>query len=772
MAINSISVKVCGNPDSNSGFVPLLLFNSPSFAVEDQFYVGFDNCSYFFSMKVETNQTVYKLIKNNVKSFGASRAGSLVISFSIPKGYKLEGGYTPYDVLTQLKEEFLKWCMICKDPSKESYEYKPGRVDQHILDEIINKFTISPANIPHRVMNPSGSIGYIVRPESDIEKFFHDTRYPELQLYKEVIVAESVNNSNYTPITNIQIPRPKVYTLVVDGIQKGQGYSDIDAPIVIASGNMGDPYYNHKTVKFSIRDLLDKNVLPVEGIEIDSIEEKIIVNTTTWVTPKVKKINLKVIPQENENEVLMSNVLQITCAGKNVELSSDFSFTLKGNEIAYLQSIKVELKPNPKYVGGNFGVYGDELRVTIQKKPYPKPTNPPRGIHKKYPEGIGGQPANQVKESPVIDIKLIFARNSDKFDFGKKRSLVIKVLKKGETKKTISSAKVPFNNINVKDLCEGHILVPKYYINSEYYLGFENKDLIYDSINPIYFQKDEYELTDKDFTSKSKSFIEKNGKIVIIPLILFFAFVIGGFTGYLLHNPISKLIDNPKTEELSETTEGQGEGEEVIGMNTPRLDDQTVEKFLSGIDQRLKSKGITFEDIDTSFVFYNKYKEIIASKDNENKVFDRLNDYSDMVSAIRNGDIETIKSFVNNYPDNRLHVWQIHVEIAKKIVKDEASIKKIMDADFANLKSFNDVYMLYSERNDVNQFKCDVRGCGFVADNQSNLRQHKQTKHSSSSSTSRTSTNRYTCPQCPGGNMYFGTQEELKNHIKNRHSER
>lgn len=771
MALNNISVKVCGNPDSNSGFVPLLLFNSPSFAVEDQFYVGFDNCSYFFSMKVETTQTVYKLIKNNVKSYGASRAGSLVISFSIPKGYKLEGGYTPYDVLTQLKEEFLKCCMTCKDPSKESYEYKPGRVDQHILDEKIKKFTIAPANIPHRVMNSNGAIGYIMRPEEEILKFFQDTKYPELQIYKEVLLAESVNNSNYTLIPNIKIPRPQIYSLEVNGVLQNTKYSNVDEIITVASGNSSDPYYNHKSVKFCIRDLIEGNVID-NGIELDSVEEIIKVNTTTWETPKVKKINLKVIPQANENEVLMSNVLQITCAGRKVELSSDFSFTLKGNEIAYLRSIKVELKPNPKYVGVNFGVYGDELRVTIQKKPDPKPTNPPRGIHKKYPEGIGGQPANQVKESPVIDIKLIFARNSDKFDFGEERSLVIKVLKKGETKKTISSAKVPFNNINVKDLCEGHILVPKYYINSEYYLGFENKDFIYYSINPIYFQKDEYELTDEDFTPKSKSFIEKNGTIVIIPLILFFVFVIGGFTGYLLHIPISKLIDNPKTEEPSETTEGQGEGEDFIGMNTPRLDDQTVEKFLSGIDQRLKSKDITFEDIDTSFVFYNKYKEIIASKDNENKVFDRLNDYSDMVSAIRNGDIETIKSFVNNYPDNRLHVWQIHVEIAKKIVKDEASIKKIMDADFANLKSFNDVYMLYSERNGVNQFKCDVRGCGFVADNQSNLRQHKQTKHSSSSSTSTTSTNRYTCPQCPGGNMYFCTQEELNNHIKNRHSER
>lgn len=753
MAINNISVKVCGNPDSNSGFVPLLIFNSPSFAVEDQFYVGFDNCSYFFSMKVETNQTVYKLIKNNVKSYGASREGSLVISFSIPKGYKLDGGYTPYDVLTQLKEEFLKCCMTCKDPSKESYEYKPGRVDQHILDEKIKKFTIAPANIPHRVMNSNGAIGYIMRPEEEISKFFQDTKYPELQIYKEVLLAESVNNSNYTLIPNIKIPRPKIYSLELNGVLQNTKYSNIDEIITVLSGNSSDPYYNHKSVKFCIRDLIEGNVIE-NGIELDSVEEIIKVNTRTWVTPKVKKINLKVIPQASENEVLMSNVLQITCAGRTVELSSDFSFTLKGNEIANLRTIKVELKPNPKYVGVNFGVYGDELRVTIQKKPDPKPTNPPRDIHKKYPEGIGGQPANQVKESPVIDIKLIFARNSDKFDFGKKKSLVIKVLKKGETKKTISSAKVPFNNINGKDLCEGHILVPKYYVNSGYYIGFENKDFSYDSINPIYFQKDEYELTDEDFTTKSKSFIEKNKKIVIIPLILFFVFVIGGFTGCLLHNPISKLIDNPKTKEPLETPEGQGE--EVIGMNTPRLDDQTVEKFLSGIDQRLKSKDITFEEIDTSFVFYNKYKEIIASKDNENKVFDRLNDYSDMVFAIRNGDIETIKSYVNSYPGNGLHVWEKHINVVKMIVKDEQSENTFMDTDHANFKSFDDICKLFIV------YKCNQ--CAYVARSKEQLNEHKH-EHRKDIQT----TKKFTCRIC-GAHRWFKTQQELDAHMRTKHN--
>ena len=49
--VRNISVKICGNQNANSGFVPLLLYNNPFFEVEDQFYVGFDNCPYFYRIK-------------------------------------------------------------------------------------------------------------------------------------------------------------------------------------------------------------------------------------------------------------------------------------------------------------------------------------------------------------------------------------------------------------------------------------------------------------------------------------------------------------------------------------------------------------------------------------------------------------------------------------------------------------------------------------------------------------------------------------------------
>lgn len=35
--INQISLKVCGNPDANGGFQPMVIFNSPSIEIKDNF---------------------------------------------------------------------------------------------------------------------------------------------------------------------------------------------------------------------------------------------------------------------------------------------------------------------------------------------------------------------------------------------------------------------------------------------------------------------------------------------------------------------------------------------------------------------------------------------------------------------------------------------------------------------------------------------------------------------------------------------------------------
>lgn len=63
MANSNISVRVNGRPASNSGHIPLVSINSPQFQLEDKEYVGFNDNSYFFTVKIVENYVIYKLVK-------------------------------------------------------------------------------------------------------------------------------------------------------------------------------------------------------------------------------------------------------------------------------------------------------------------------------------------------------------------------------------------------------------------------------------------------------------------------------------------------------------------------------------------------------------------------------------------------------------------------------------------------------------------------------------------------------------------------------------
>ena len=47
--------------------MPIATFNSPNFQILDVVYGGFHMNSYFFSIKIEPTQVIYKIIKNNVR---------------------------------------------------------------------------------------------------------------------------------------------------------------------------------------------------------------------------------------------------------------------------------------------------------------------------------------------------------------------------------------------------------------------------------------------------------------------------------------------------------------------------------------------------------------------------------------------------------------------------------------------------------------------------------------------------------------------------------
>lgn len=765
MAVNQyISVKVCGNPDSNSGFVPILLFNSPSFAVEDQFYVGFDNCSYFYTIKTTKTQTIYKLVKNNVRSFGAARAGSLVIAFSVPKNYVIEGGYTPYDVLEKLKNEFLKKCMTCKDPVRETYEFNSGRIDQHVLDEVACEFTISPQPSPDRIMNPNAPKGYVVKSDAEIEKMFHDLNYPEFDNYSEVVVAESVNQTSYTPINNIQIPRPKSYAVFVDGVFK-MSCADLTKMLTVSS-NSSPEYYENKSVHFTIQNLKDGDIIP--GIELQEVNERINISTQGWATPRRRTIGLKIVPAEFESYFFTNkHLLKLRWPFGTIQLDQNLSFTLEGEQIGEIKkgTIRLELEQNGKFTLSKSAIYGDEFRVTVEEiKRQISPNLQGAGQHR-YQQQEKVTDLQVVKSSPVYDVS-IFLMGKEKFESGNEIDVKLKTHPE-KSNITLATCRTRFKAMSKSnDAFEGHFYVPKE-LGPNLYLYFQVNDKKYMTKQPLYLSNEKGVVKDEDFEISNVEPFYKKRHFLIKLLTLLLGILLGFIIGFVSHNGIKSLFEVRNTEDVTPTPfDGY--------KNTSMTEDEAV-NFLKDADDKLKQKDLVFSNINELYKTYNDNKNTIDSVDEkkfDNKICDRIEAYHTVISFITNGDTENLKKVIDDYDynPNNYHIWPQHVKLIKQIFKDESTVELFRN-NYSNITGFDNI----EENMNNNDNQEDIRSASQQTVTPPDVTQNGSPSTKKPATTRSTTEKKYwDCEKCKnaGKKGYrYDDPDQYKNHLKS-HQER
>lgn len=650
MAYNhNISVKVCGNPESSGGFGPILLLNNPSFVVEDQFYVGFDKNSFFFTITTYPTQTVYKLVKNNVRSSGAFRVGSLVIAISIPKNYKLEGGYTPYDVLCALKDEFLKKCMTCKDPVRETYEYNAGKIDGHVLDEVVGKFTLTCFRTPDRVMTPNGPVGYIVETEEKIKELFQDINYPEFDKFKEVVVATTVHTTSYVLINNIQIPRPKKYEVIVDGKRKGF-YSNLNEKIPVECHSKSSDYYDNLSREFSIQDLKDDNVSH-EGVVLDTGQERVIVNTKLWGTPKKKKVFLAISPEEDADYFIRNpQKLRVTLVSsytrKEVKVSQQrlLVITLEGNEIAALKKndgINVATTEQSKYKVTNCQlVKEDELHVDVEPRKLPSP--PPAGN---------------------LTVNVTFPEDKDLRGI---RSVDL------QAKNCINNQDVfSVSNLSLKRSSENEGYNGKFKIGAktvppcDFYLKCSIKNEVWKTEE---IKRNEKSVT-VTFVKIHRPFTDRYRRPLVCVLVTMMALVLGGLS-FVLYNTLSKEDDKPVAQK-----------QEL----TPK---EKAEPSLSNVDSLLQTEDLKFSMVDS---LYNRYLSQLNRAG-----FQRLYDYNKVIGFIRDGKIDSITKVVESKYMYKL--YDNHQKVLKLIVENDPSIFK---DNCKKLQSFVEIRQLYQSVSQV-----------------------------------------------------------------------
>lgn len=645
MANSNISVRVNGRPASNSGHIPLVSINSPQFQLEDKEYVGFNDNSYFFTVKIVENYVIYKLVKNNVRSHNAIRPSTFHIAFSIPKGFQLANENTPYDVLKTLLDVFLNKCLECKDTVRGTYEFKDGLVDQHVLDEAASSFSIIPCEAPWRVMNTKGSIGYYIGDDQTIKQILADIQYPEFQKFSEIVLANSSNGSTYAPIDNLEIPRKIAYSLYIDNQLEGV-VTDEAVPISINSHE--DPIcYTNKTLTFTIEEALAGKVS--EHVYINKAAETIRVSTQRLAAERETTTQIVVIPNNYQQNFIGKNLFMLIGQNGMINIDKNLRFTLRGieNSQDFKNRLKLELKTN-EYVLKGYTLQGNEMRATIepQLKLKEQTSTKPKskaGQHK-YPATV---PSSEDKNKlPVVDLAI---KLSNCAQIPERAKVSLREMNK---RNIIAFTTAHFNPTNKTREKEAHFYIDKKLINKESYILFKLNNTTYykanigndDCRNGI---EDFILLKDDDF--EKITFFKLYKKRIILAAILFSAFILltfGPTLGIYHHSDIPNPVPTPDPSYTAPP----------IGAT----DDQ-IKHTLDSINSKLNTKELSFDDV---IKIYNLFAQDSANFNRvdkeklEGKTIGRIKDYYSVVIAITNGDVTTIESYLNR--GNELHIYNKH----------------------------------------------------------------------------------------------------------------
>ena len=628
-----ISLKICGNPESNGGFQPILLFNNPMIEILDKFDSGFEANSYYFSLKTEPTQVIYKLIKNNVRSYGSIRAGSLVIAISIPKGYRIDGGQTPFDALTTIKDAFLQRCMTCRDPVKETYEFNPGRIEPTMLDDVAQRFTLVPAVTPWHSMTEGAPVGCIIRPETDILQLFRDVQYPEFERFSELLVAEQTSSTNYVPI-NVAIPRVPQYRIYVNN-QLMETVSDITRRN--SYGIQETAYTGGVQITFTMEQLLSGDSFP--EIQFDRVSET--VQVTLKAPGKEVKYMLSPNKQSSPPNSSLSTLYQVRFRGRTKMLDGNGCFTLTGDENANVKNEDFEVK----YLGNDLNVRGWGVRegqLQVMMEIIRETPSLSRG---------GGQSEDRGAVKPTvfrtIAVDLLLPIGFEFTQSMSKHALKVKMTKDS---KEVMSWHTVFTKTNMSNRrYHGEVLIPKSWGHQSvnFVTTYDNYDFDSGTIvvpHPADNITVELQVMKKGFMDR---FIIPHMKLIMLVMGMLLGLLFGCIVGYVSHNTFKKLF-NPTTQKVA-IDRRQANDDTLVASK------EELQGKIKEFNEVLKQEDLKFIQIDDIYSYYNENAALIKELDPD--FCQRIEDYKKVSDALQKGKPEDIWK---NVRDKELKIEIVH----------------------------------------------------------------------------------------------------------------
>ncbi len=328
---NNITLSICGNADSNSGYQQLVAIE-PAFYPEDKVYSAVMMNESYYTLQNRTDVTVLIKTINNVCSYGQTREGRLRIGISIPAGLCISN---PKVLIDELETTFKANYMT----QGVKWQFKRAEYDLNIFSSILQKYPLFPAPTVHRPMTAGGEVAYIFT--SNIQELLYDYQYREFQPYGEIVIAKT-GTATTGVINSLAIPRQPVYDVHI--LRNGKPLEPVD-PIIDTSKILDftvlpedQSVYQPVSVKFSIDEL--KSLLSGDKdcewgqISLDEKQEAVAIKVKSF-PEKVFDCRLVVTGENIDmSKIELSN-------GRFIKtVSATGNFQLKGREIYDTWSVK------------------------------------------------------------------------------------------------------------------------------------------------------------------------------------------------------------------------------------------------------------------------------------------------------------------------------------------------------------------------------------------------------------------------------------------------
>ena len=328
---NNITLSICGNADSNSGYQQLVAIE-PAFYPEDKVYSAVMMNESYYTLQNRTDVTVLIKTINNVSSYGQTREGRLRIGISIPAGLCISN---PKVLIDELETTFKANYMT----QGVKWQFKRAEYDLNIFSSILQKYPLFPAPTVHRPMTAGGEVAYVFT--SNIQELLYDYQYREFQPYGEIVIAEK-GSATTGVINGLAIPRQSVYDVHI--LRNGKPLEPVDP--IIDTGKILDftvlpedqSVYQPVSVKFSIDELNgmlsgDKDC-EWGQISLDEKQEAVAIKVQSF-PEKVFDCRLAVTGETIDmSKIELSN-------GRFIKaVSATGNFQLKGREIYDTWSVK------------------------------------------------------------------------------------------------------------------------------------------------------------------------------------------------------------------------------------------------------------------------------------------------------------------------------------------------------------------------------------------------------------------------------------------------